>query len=96
VRSDILGQLTLQQLWGGSREFHDFHATLNFADGIRMDLAVLGDDDSSEFVDTLLENPEEAVQYPGSPQGRRRRPARGSSCCRSDSIRDIRSVRDRD
>ncbi len=71
------------------------HTTLNFTDGVRMNLSVLGDDDSSEFVDTVLENPEEAVQDPGSPQGRCRRPIRRSLCCRSDGIRDIGSVRDR-
>ena len=93
--SDVLGKLALQQLRRGGREFHDFHATLNFTDGVRVDLAMLGDDDVCEFVDTFLEDPEEAVQYPGSPQGSRRRPARRSFCCRSDSIRDIRCVRDR-
>src|SRR6478672_618247 len=59
-----------------------------------MDLAVLGDNDSGEFVDTFLQNSEESVEYPGSPQGSRCRPARRSLCCRSDRIRDIRFVRD--
>src|SRR6266478_3071435 len=93
--SDVLGKLALQQLRGGGREFHDFHTAPNFTDGVRVDLSMLGDDDFREFVDTFLENPEESVEYPGSSQGDRRRPSRRSLCCRSDSIRDIRGVRDR-
>jgi hypothetical protein len=56
---------------------------------------MFGDDDIRELVDTFLEDPEESVEYPGSPQRGRRRPSRRSLCCRSDSIRDIRGVRDR-
>jgi hypothetical protein len=94
--SDVLSEFALQQLRNGRREFHDFHAPLDFTNGVRVDLAMLGNDDVCEFVDTLLENPEEAVEYPGSPQLRRRRPSRRSFCCRSDGIRDIRGVRDRE
>jgi len=60
-----------------------------------VDLSMLGDDDVCEFVDPFLNNLEESVEYSGSPQGRRRRPGRRSLCCRSDGIRDIGSVRDR-
>jgi hypothetical protein len=81
-------------LRGGGREFDNFHTTLNFTDRVRVNLSMLGDDDVREFVDTFLQNPEESVEYPGPSQRRRRRPSRRSLCCRSDSIRDLRAVRD--
>jgi hypothetical protein len=60
-----------------------------------VDLSVFGDDDVRELVDPFFENPEKAVQHPGSAQGRFRRPVRGSLARRRDGICDIRRVRDR-
>ena len=74
--ADILGHFTLQQLRGSCREFHDFRAALDFALGIRQNLAVLGGDDGGELVGAGVEDAQKLVEDAGASQRRGRGPGR--------------------
>ena len=92
-RADILGHLALEQLGRPGGELDHLDAAGDLAQGIGIDLAVLGGDRLGDAALVVLEQPQEPVEDPRPAQRRGHRPGWERSARGLDRFVHFRSTR---